>query len=95
MDDHLAMIKEQNDYIAKLNAKIAEHELENEKFKFSRSMLYNVRRPGIKNGIGFQQGSQSNIKLNTLKNRLSNFVKGKAHMVQDRECYILYPEKLS
>jgi hypothetical protein len=29
MNDHLAMIKEQNDHIAKLNAKIAEHELEN------------------------------------------------------------------
>jgi hypothetical protein len=27
---------------------------DNEKFKFSRSMLYNVRRPGIKDGIGFQ-----------------------------------------
>jgi hypothetical protein len=64
MDDHLAMIKEQNDHVAKLNAKIAEHELENENFKFARSMLYNVRRPGIKDGIGFQQRSQSNIKLN-------------------------------
>jgi hypothetical protein len=31
--DHLAMIKQQNDHIAKLDAKIAEHELENEKFK--------------------------------------------------------------
>jgi hypothetical protein len=31
MNDHLAMIKEQNDHIAKLNAKIAEHELENKK----------------------------------------------------------------
>jgi hypothetical protein len=31
MNDHLATIKEQNDHIAKLNAKIAEHELENEK----------------------------------------------------------------
>ena len=39
IDDHLAMIKEQNDHIAQLNAKIAEHELENEKFKFARSML--------------------------------------------------------
>jgi hypothetical protein len=29
MNDHLVMIKEQNDHIAKLNAKIAEHELEN------------------------------------------------------------------
>jgi hypothetical protein len=28
MNDHLAMIEEQNDHIAKLNAKIAEHELE-------------------------------------------------------------------
>jgi hypothetical protein len=29
MNDHLAMIKDQNDHIAKLNAKIVEHELEN------------------------------------------------------------------
>jgi hypothetical protein len=55
------MIKEQNDNIAKLNAKIAEHELENEKIKFARSMLYNGRRAGIKDGIGFQQGSQSKL----------------------------------
>jgi hypothetical protein len=88
MNDHLAMIKEQNDHIAKLNAKIVEHELENENFKFARSMLYNERHPSIKDGIGFQQGNQSNIKLNTPKNRLSNFVKGKAPMVQDREGYI-------
>jgi hypothetical protein len=91
IDDHLPMIKQQNDHIATLNAKIAEHELENEKkIKFSRSMLYNGRRPGIKDGIGFQQGNQSNIKLNAPK-KLSNFVKGKAPMIQDREGYILYP----
>jgi hypothetical protein len=86
MDDHLAMIKKQNDHIATLNAKIAEHELE--KFKLARSMLYNERSHGIKDGIGFQQGS--NVKLNAPK-RLSNFVKGKAPMVQDSEGYILYP----
>jgi hypothetical protein len=63
IDDHLAMIKKQNDHIATLNAKIAEHELDNKKFKFARSMLYNGRRPGIKNGIGFQQGNQSNVHL--------------------------------
>jgi hypothetical protein len=51
-------------------------------------MLYNGRRPGIKDGIGFQQGS--NVKVNAPK-RLSNFVKGKALMVQDNEGYILYP----
>jgi hypothetical protein len=87
--DHLAMIKQQNDHIAKLDAKIAKHELENEKFKFARSMLYSGRRPGIKDGIGFQQGD--NVKLNVPPKRLSNFVKGKAPMPQDNEGYILYP----
>jgi hypothetical protein len=82
------MIKKQNYHITKLDAKIAEHELENKKFKFARSMLYNGRRLGIKDGIGFQQGR--NVKLNAPK-RLSNFVKGKAPMVQDSEGYILYP----
>jgi hypothetical protein len=51
--DHLALIKKQNDHIAQLNAKINEHDLENEKFKFARNMLYSGRRPGIKDGIGF------------------------------------------
>jgi 3D (Asp-Asp-Asp) domain-containing protein len=86
--DHLALIKQQNDHIAQLTAKINEHEIENEKFKFARSMLYNGRCPGIKDGIGFQQGS--NAKINAPK-RLSNFVKGKASMAQDNEGYILYP----
>jgi hypothetical protein len=80
MNNHIAMIKEQSDHIAKLNAKIAEHELENEKFKFARSMLYNGRRLDIKDGIGFQQGSQSNSNHNAPK-KLSNFVKGKAPMI--------------
>jgi hypothetical protein len=52
-------------------------------------MLYNGRRPGIKDGIGFQQGD--NVKLNAPPKRLSNFVKGKAPMAQDNEGYILYP----
>jgi hypothetical protein len=86
--DHLALIKQQNDHITQLSAKINEHDLENENFKFARSMLYSGRRPGIKDGIGFQQGD--NVKLNAPK-KLSNFVKGKAPMVQDNEGYILYP----
>jgi Leucine-rich repeat (LRR) protein len=53
INDHLALIKQQNDHIAQLTAKINEHEIENEKFKFARSMLYNGRRPGIKDVIGF------------------------------------------
>jgi chromosome segregation ATPase len=76
--DHLALIKQRNNHIATLTAKINEHEIENEKFKFARSMLYNGRRAAIKDGIGFQQGS--NVKLNAPK-RLSNFIKGKAPMV--------------
>jgi hypothetical protein len=55
-------------------------------------MLYNGRHPCIKDGIGFQPRSQNNIKLNAHGNKISNFVKGKAPMVQDRESYILYPE---
>jgi hypothetical protein len=87
--DHLAVIKQQNDHIAKLDAKIVEHELENEKFKFARSMLYSGRRPSIKDDIVFQQGD--NIKLNAPPKRMSNFVKGKAPKPQDNEGYILYP----
>jgi hypothetical protein len=74
IDDHLALIKQQNDHIAQLTAKINEHEIENEKFKFARTMLYNGRCPGIKDDISFQQGS--NVKLNA-PNKLSNFYKGK------------------
>ena len=85
--DHLALIKQQNDHIAQLTSKINEHEIENENFKFSRSMFYSGRHPDIKDGIGFQQGS--NVKLNAPK-KLSNFVKGKAPMAQDNEGYILY-----
>jgi hypothetical protein len=87
--NHLALIKQQNDHIATLTAKINEHDLENEKFKFARSMLYSGRRPGIKDGIGFQH--RDNVKLNAPPKRLSNFVKGKAPMPQDNEGYILYP----
>jgi chromosome segregation ATPase len=43
--DHLALIKQQNDHIAQLTAKINEHEIENEKFKFARSMRYSGRHP--------------------------------------------------
>jgi ubiquinone biosynthesis protein UbiJ len=51
--DHLALIKQQNDHIAQLTSKINEHDIENEKIKFARSMLYSGRHPGIKDGIGF------------------------------------------
>jgi hypothetical protein len=46
--DHLALIKQQTDHIAQLTSKINEHEIENENFKFARSMLYNGRRPALR-----------------------------------------------
>jgi hypothetical protein len=39
INDNLALIKKQSDHIATLIAKINEHEIENENFKFARSML--------------------------------------------------------
>jgi hypothetical protein len=48
-----------NDYIAQLTVKLNEHEIENEKFKFARSMLYSGRRPSIKDDIGFCWGPSS------------------------------------
>jgi prefoldin subunit 5 len=59
MDDHIAMLKQQNDHIAKLIGKIAEHELENEKFKFARSMLYNGRHPCIKIALDSNKGAKA------------------------------------
>jgi hypothetical protein len=51
--DHLALIKQQYDHIDQLTSKSNEHEIENEKLKFARSMLYNGRRSGINDGLGF------------------------------------------
>jgi hypothetical protein len=61
MDDHLAMIKQQNNHIAKLTAKIAEHELENENFKFARSMLYNGRRPALRMALVSNRGAMPSL----------------------------------
>jgi hypothetical protein len=55
------MIKQQNDHIAKLTTKINEHELENEKFKFARSMLYNGRRLALRMALIFNRETMSNL----------------------------------
>jgi hypothetical protein len=68
--DHLTLIKKQNDHIAQLNAKINEHDLENDKFKFARSMLYSGRRLDIKDGIGFQKGGTMSKLMPLLKDCL-------------------------
>jgi hypothetical protein len=51
------------------------------------SMIYNFGY------YRFQPEIQSNIKLNAPRNKLSNFVKGKAPMVQDREKVTFYTLK--
>jgi hypothetical protein len=67
--DHLALIKQQNDHIAQLTTKNNEHEIENEKFKFARSMLYSGRRLGIKDGLVSNREAMSS--LMPLKNCLT------------------------
>jgi hypothetical protein len=67
MNDHIAMIKEQNDHIAKLNAKIAEHELENVNFKFSRNMLYNGRCPALRMALASNMGAKATSNLMPLE----------------------------
>jgi chromosome segregation ATPase len=59
--DRLALIKQQNDHIAQLSAKINEHDLENENFKFARSMLYNGRRPDIKMALASNREAMSSL----------------------------------
>jgi hypothetical protein len=57
------MIKEQNDHIAKLNAKISKHELENKKFKFTRSLLYNGRCPALRMTLASNKGAKATPNL--------------------------------
>jgi hypothetical protein len=59
--DHLALIKQQNDHIATLTAKINEHDLENEKFKFARSMLYSGRRPALRMALASNRETMSSL----------------------------------
>jgi hypothetical protein len=70
IDDHIAMIKQQNDHIATLNAKIAEHELENENFKFAKSMLYKGDALTLRMAFGSNKGTKAMSSLMPLKNYL-------------------------
>jgi hypothetical protein len=71
MNDHLAMIKPQNDHIAKLNAKIAEDELENEKFKFARSMC---NTPGVYLLFNSDYGFKRGISVNKMDTKMHTLV---------------------
>jgi hypothetical protein len=59
INDHIIIIKEQNNHITKLNAKIAEHEIENENFKFSRSKLYNGDAQALRVALASNKGAKA------------------------------------
>jgi hypothetical protein len=59
--DHLTLIKQQNDHIAQLSAKINEHDLENEKFKFARSMLYSGDGQALRMALASKRETMSSL----------------------------------
>jgi hypothetical protein len=91
IDDHLALIKNQNDYIAKLDVKIVEYALKMNFFLLV-ACFYNMRRPDIKDGVGFQPGGKDNTKINAQGKKVPQFVKGKAPIISDDNAYIVYPK---
>jgi hypothetical protein len=65
------MIKKQNDHITTLNAKIAEHELENKKFKFACSMLIMGDTLALRMTLGSNKGANPMSRLMPLRNCLT------------------------
>jgi hypothetical protein len=70
IDDHLAMIKQQNDHIAKLNAKIAEHELENENLNLLEACSIMGDALALRMGLVSNKGTKTTPNLMPPKNCL-------------------------
>jgi serine phosphatase RsbU (regulator of sigma subunit) len=68
--DHIAMIKEPNDHITKLNSKIVEHELENEKFKVLEACSIMGDVLALRMGLVSSKGAKTTPNLMTLRNCL-------------------------
>jgi hypothetical protein len=75
------MIKILNNHVAKLEAKVAKHELEYEKYKFARSILLSERCLSIKDGVGVQTRGKENTKTNANRKEFPKFIKGKSPIV--------------
>jgi hypothetical protein len=90
IDGDLALIKNQNDHMAKLDAKIVE--LENEKFKFAHGMLYNGIHPLASWIVLAPNLGAKTTKINAQGKRIPQFVKGKALTMHDNEGYNIYPK---
>ena len=72
--DHLALIKQQNDHIDQLSAKINEHDLENEKLEVCSIV-------GDALALRMELASNRETMSSLMPLKLYNFVKGKAPMV--------------
>jgi hypothetical protein len=92
MNDHLAMIKEQNDHIAKLNAKIAEHELENENFKFARNMLIMGDALKLRIALTSNLGAKATSNLIPLETRFLALSRARLPWFMIRKVTKNYPE---
>jgi hypothetical protein len=67
LNDHLGMIKEQNDHIPKLNAKIAEHELENENLNLLESCFVMGDAQALRMALASNKGAKATSNLMPLK----------------------------
>jgi hypothetical protein len=54
-----------------------------EKIEYARSVFLNIRRPHIKNGIGYKSGDKHNSKVNSNGKEFINFTKG--NFYQDKK----------
>jgi hypothetical protein len=59
--DHLALIKKQNDHIAQLNAKINEHDLENENFNLLEACSIMGDALASRMALASKRGTMSNL----------------------------------
>jgi hypothetical protein len=71
-NNHVSTISKLNDEIASLNAKLKTCKTECEKIKFARDAYTIGRHPSIKDGLGFQKGTN-----NLTSQRASNLIKEK------------------
>jgi hypothetical protein len=70
IDDHLAMIKQQNDHIATLSAKIAEHENENESLNLLEACSIMGDAHALRMALGSNKGTKAMSSLMPLRNCL-------------------------
>jgi hypothetical protein len=56
--------------------------IEEEKLEYARSVYMNVRRPHIKNGLGYKMGDKHNSRVNNNGQEFIKFTKSNSHQVK-------------